>query len=105
MASIQERRNKDGKLISYSIRVHKGRDASGNQLKPYITTFEVQPNWTEASALKKAQAYAAVFEKKCKEGLESDTKQTFYEYCEYALKLKEQRGVKHSTIQRYRGVG
>ena len=26
MANIQERRNKDGKLISYSIRVHRGRE-------------------------------------------------------------------------------
>ena len=30
MANIQERRNKDGKLISYSIRVHRGRDANGS---------------------------------------------------------------------------
>ena len=29
MANIQERRNKDGKLISYSIRVFRGRDADG----------------------------------------------------------------------------
>ena len=34
MANIQERRNKDGKLISYSIRVHRGRGAAGKQLKP-----------------------------------------------------------------------
>lgn len=27
MANIQERRNKVGKLISYSIRVHRGRGA------------------------------------------------------------------------------
>ena len=33
MANIQERRNKDGKLISYSIRVHRGRGADGKQLK------------------------------------------------------------------------
>jgi len=35
MANIQARRNKDGKVVSYSIRVHKGRDtATGKQLKP-----------------------------------------------------------------------
>ena len=32
MANIQERRNKDGMLISYSIRVHRGRGADGKQL-------------------------------------------------------------------------
>ena len=35
MANIQPRKNKEGKIISYSIRVHKGRDANGKQLKPY----------------------------------------------------------------------
>lgn len=39
---------------------------------------------------------------KCKSGLENDCRQTFEEYCEYVLKLKEQRGVKHSTICRYK---
>ena len=53
MANIQERRDKSGKLISYSIRVHRGRDAEGHQLKPYTATFSVEPTWTEKSARKK----------------------------------------------------
>ena len=59
MANLQERRNKDGKLISYCVRVHRGRDAEGRQLKPYTTTFEVSPTWTEKSARRKAEAFAA----------------------------------------------
>ena len=50
MANIQERRDKSGKLISYSIRVFRGRGADGKQLKPATMTFEVQPTWTEKSA-------------------------------------------------------
>ena len=46
MANIQERRSKEGKLISYSIRVHHGRGADGVQLKPYTATFDVQPGWS-----------------------------------------------------------
>ena len=102
MANIQERRNKDGKLISFSIRVHRGCDKYGKQLKPYTTTFKVEPTWKEEFARKKAEAFAAVFEMKCKAGLESDCRQTFEEYCEYVLQLKEQRGIKHSTICRYK---
>ena len=102
MANIQERRDKSGKLISYSIRVFRGRDAEGKQLKPYTATFEVQPTWTEKSARKKAEAFAATFEKECKEGTRTDTRTTFQEYCEYAIGLKEQRGTKHSTIVRYK---
>ena len=58
MANIQARRDKSGKLISYSIRVHRGRDADGRQLKPWTATFAVSPNWTEKSAKKRAEAFA-----------------------------------------------
>lgn len=104
MANIQERRDKSGKLISYSIRVHRGRGADGKQLKPYTATFEVSPTWTERSARKKAEAFAATFEKECREGVTSDSKQRFADYAEYVLKLKEQRGDKHTTITDYRSM-
>lgn len=104
MANIQERRDKSGKLISYSIRVHRGRGADGKQLKPYTATFEVSPTWTEKSARKKAETFAATFEKECRAGITSDSRQKFQEYCDYVIGLKEQRGVKHSTITSYRDL-
>ena len=102
MANIQERRNKDGKLISYSIRVHRGRGADGKQLKPWTTTFDVSPTWTEKSARKKAEAFAATFEKECREGVTTDSRQKFAPYCDYVIDLKEKTGIKHSTIVRYK---
>lgn len=102
MANIQERRDKSGKLISYSIRVHRGRGVDGKQLKPWTASFPVSPTWTEKSARKKAEAFAATFEKSCKEGVTTDSRQKFEPYCEYVLSLKEQRGVKHSTLVRYK---
>lgn len=105
MANIQERRDKTGKLVSYSIRVHRGRGADGKQLKPYTATFEVSPTWTEKSARKKAEAFAATFERDCKEGIKSDSRQRFDAYCDYVIDMKEQRGVvKHSTIVRYKDL-
>lgn len=104
MANIQERRDKSGKLISYSIRVHRGRDAEGHQLKPYTATFSVEPTWTEKSARKKAEAFAATFEKECREGIASDTRQTVAKYCEYCIDLKEQRGLKTTTLTLYRSL-
>ena len=68
MANIQERRNKDGKLISYSIRVPRGRGPDGKQLKPWTATFDVSPTWTEKSAKKKAEAFAATFERSAGRG-------------------------------------
>ena len=102
MANIQERRDKTGKLISYSIRVYRGRGADGKQLKPWTATFDVSPTWTEKSARKKAEAFAATFEKECREGTRTDSRQKFEPYCNYVIELKEQRGVKHSTIIRYK---
>lgn len=102
MANIQERRDKTGKLISYSIRVHRGRGADGKQLKPWTATFDVAPTWTEKSARKKAEAFAATFEKECREGTRTDNRQKFEPYCVYVIALKEQRGAKHSTIVRYK---
>ncbi len=104
MANIQERRDKSGKLISYSIRVHRGRGADGHQLKPWTATFPVEPTWTEKSARKKAEAFAATFEKECREGTRSDTRQTIEQYATYCIDLKEQRGAKVSTVTLYRSL-
>ena len=104
MANIQERRDKNGKLISYSIRVHRGRGVDGRQLKPWTATFDVLPTWTEKTARKKAEAFAATFEKECKSGTATDTRLKFREYCDYCIELKEQRGLKHSTIVRYKDL-
>ena len=46
MAYIQPRKDKDGNVISYSIRVFKGYAPNGEQLKPYTATFKVDKNKT-----------------------------------------------------------
>ena len=79
MANLQERRDKSGRLISYSIRVYRGRGMDGRQLKPWTATFEVLPGWSEKTARKKAETFAATFEKECKEGLTSDSRLKFAE--------------------------
>lgn len=105
MANIQERRDKTGKLISFSIRVHRGRDADGKQLKPYTSTFEVESGWSEKTARKRAEAFAATFEKQCREGLTADSRVTFAEYANHVLELKESRGtLKTTTITLYRSL-
>ena len=102
MAYIQPRKNKKGQIISYSVRVSKGYDLNGNQLKPYTATYKVDPNKTERQNQKALNKFAIEFEEKCKSGIALDTRQTFEEYCEYVIKLKERSGVKHSTVVNYR---
>ncbi len=102
MAHVQPRKNKDGKIISYSIRVYKGRDSNGKQLKPFTTTFNFDPKWSERKIQAELQKAAIKFEEECKKGTVADNKQTFERYADYVISLKERTGVKHRTIIRYK---
>lgn len=97
MANIQPRRNKDGQIISYSIRVYRGKD-----LAPFTSTFKVSPTWTEAAAYKKAIAAAAKFEKECHDGqVAADVKTTFGEYADHVIEVLRTKGNKESTLADY----
>ena len=103
MANLQARRDKEGKLISYSIRVFRGRDPStGKQLTPYSATWRVPEGWGEKRARKEAERQAVLFEKRCKEGQVADSRQTFAAYAEYVLAWKRSMGLKHLTELHYR---
>lgn len=91
-----------GRQTDFLLHPRPPRQRAGRQLKPWTTTFEVLPTWTEKSARKRAEAFAATFEKDCREGITLNDRQTFQSYCDYVLELKESRGAKHSTIVRYR---
>ena len=41
MASISTRKNKNGEIISYRIRVSRGYDVKGNKLKPYESPLPI----------------------------------------------------------------
>lgn len=102
MAYIQERKDKNGKVISYSIRVFKGYAQNGEQLKPFTATFKVDPNRTAKQNEKALNKFVIEFETKCKSGLACDDKQTFTQYADYVLSIKERAGVKHRTLERYK---
>lgn len=102
MAYIQPRKDKNGNVISYSIRVFKGYAPDGEQLKPYTATFKPDKNKTARQNEKALNKFVVEFEEKCKSGLACDNRQTFAEYAEYVLALKERSGAKHRTLVRYR---
>ena len=102
MASIREYKNKEGKVVSYDIRVYKGRDSYGKPLKPYLLTWKVPEGLTEKQIEKELNRQAVLFEQQCKQGLVADSKFTFEKYSQYVIELKEHNGIKLSTIERYR---
>lgn len=104
MANIRPRKNKNGEIISYEIRVFKGRDENGKQLKPYVLTWKPLPNMTEKQIEKELNRQAVQFEEQCRQGYSLDNRQTFAQYAAYVVDLKERTGVKHTTITRYRDM-
>ena len=102
MANITPRKNKDGVITSYTIRVYHGYDKTGKRLKPYTMSYKPAPNMTARQIEKELNRQAVQFEEQCKQGYSLDNRQTFAEYAEYVLKCKQESGVKWRTIERYR---
>ncbi|MFT3950638.1 MAG: site-specific integrase [Oscillospiraceae bacterium] len=100
MAYVQLRYNKTSEVISYSVRVHKDED--GKNLKPYTASFSPDLAKTAKQNEKALNKFVVEFEGKCKSGLVADTRQTFAQYAEYVIALKERTGVKRRTIELYR---
>lgn len=101
MANITARKDKSGNIISYRIRVHKGRDSHGKQLKPYEMTWKPLPKMTPKQIEKELNRQTTLFEEKCKLGLVADSNQTFEQYAEYVMDLKKRQGIKRKTLERY----
>lgn len=101
MPNITPRLNKDGST-TYLIRVFRGYDSNGKQLKPYTTSFKPPKGLSPKREKREVDLFAARFEEQCKRGYNLDNKQTFAEYAEYVIQLKERSGVKHNTIYSYR---
>lgn len=87
MASIKEYRTTDGRLKSFYIRVFRGKN-----IKPFSTTFSVDPSWTEKKAWKEVKKYALLYEEDCKRGRISTSQTTLGEYMIYTIELKNSRG-------------
>ncbi|MCM1166046.1 MAG: site-specific integrase [Lachnospiraceae bacterium] len=65
MANITPRRDKNGNITSYTIRVYHGYDSSGNRLKPFTTSYKPEKGMTAKQADKAAQRFADEFEREC----------------------------------------
>lgn len=102
MPSITPRKNKNGEITSYTIRVYHGYDDKGKRLKAFTMSYKPSAGMTTKQIEKEVQRQAMLFEEQCRLGYAPDSRQTFAQYSEYVLRSKEESGTKHSTIKRYR---
>lgn len=82
MASVSARKNKNGVITSYSIRVFRGYDSNGKRINPYRTSFKPDKNMTERQARRQAEIAAAEFERHCK--VFGDTNGGFMRFSDFA---------------------
>lgn len=69
MANITPRKNKDGVITSYTIRVYHGYDKDGKRLKPYTMSYKPAPNMTARQIEKELNRQAVQFEGQCRNGM------------------------------------
>lgn len=69
MASVTARKNKAGEIISYQIKVTRGRDKlTGKQLTPYTMTYTPPDGWSKKAIERDLQKKMGEFEAACKRG-------------------------------------
>lgn len=99
MATIEKFSGKNGD--TYRITVYQGNDCTGKRIR-HRMNFKPAPGMTAKQTEKAVQRAAADFERSIEQGYALDNKQTFAQYAEYVVKLKERTGKKPKTIDRYR---
>ena len=99
--NIQERKNKDGKITSYRVRVFDHRDVTtGKQIFKNLSV-KYEESKSELWNRKNAEKQGAIFEKSVGELTATTATITFKDYSNYCMTIKEQSGVKKSTIHNY----
>lgn len=101
MANIKKIDGKTG--VAYKITVTTGRDRNGKQVR-HFRTWRPAPGMTERQIEKAVQKAAFEFEQQIERGFAADNRQSFAEYADYVIDLKERSGAKRRTIERYRAL-
>ena len=86
--------------VTFKITVTQGRDMHGKQVRHY-KTWTPAPGMTERQMQKAVQKAAIEFEQSIELGYQLDNRQTFAEYAEYVMDLKEREGKKYRTLEIY----
>ncbi len=99
MASVRKLEGKAG--TTYKITVCTGRDNTGKQIR-HFKTWKPPEDMTARQIEKEVKKVAYEFEQEILYGFHADNRQTFTEFSEYFVSLREQQGYKPGTIARFR---
>ena len=99
MATVEKIQGKKG--VSYRVTVYAGFDATGKRIR-HRDAYYPPAGKSERQIQKELQRFVADFERSIEQGYQLDNRQTFAQYADYVLDLKERTGVKPRTLDRYR---
>lgn len=101
MANIRKRIGKNG-VISYQIRISRGTNSEGIQLKPLTKTIKVPTNIKSQHRIDEyLQKEIYKLQEKYEQGYDVENKQTFEEYSKYVMNIKQRSGIKVKTVELY----
>lgn len=104
MANITPRKNKAGEIISYRIRVFKGYDEAGKQLKPYELTWKPEKTMTVKQIEKELNRQVTLFEEQCRNGMTGNHRNIkLSEFCIMYLEIKKDV-LAPRTYEYYKGI-
>lgn len=90
MPNITPRKNKNGEITSYTIRVYHGYDSKGKRLKPYTMSYKPAPGMTSKQIEKEVQRQAMLFEEQCRNGQIGENRNIkLADFCIMYLEIKE----------------
>lgn len=101
MATIEKQVGKNG--TTYRITVYAGFDTQGKRIR-HRMNYKPTPSMTPRQIEKAAQKAAMDFERSIEQGFALDNRQTFAEYADYVLDLKQRTGTKARTLDRYQDM-
>lgn len=104
MASVKRYYNKEGEITSIQLRVYRGKDENGKQLKPYQKSVRIEKGTSERKLKKIEQQEALLFERECRCRSEDEANILFRDFANQFLDKKAISGASPSTLAHYRNM-
>lgn len=90
MPNITPRKNKNGEITSYTIRVYHGYDSKGKRLKPYTMSYKPVQGMTAKQIEKEVQRQAMLFKEQCRNGQIGENRNIkLADFCPMYLDIKK----------------
>ena len=104
MAYIEPQYDNDGNITHYRLFASNGYNYQGKQIRKTKMWWPPEKNMPKRQMKQQAMMAAYEFEKKLEQGYQVDDNQTFADYAQYVMELKQRSGLAPTTLERYQGL-